>query len=202
MDAVIAPEADAAPTFTAMSNAKPEDWARLGALFLPFARELPKRVLGQLEMLHGGVHGFPVDRLEHCLQTATRAARDGRDDEYVVCALTHDLGDLICPYNHTELATALLRPFVSDANLWMVEKHGVFQKYFYGQLSEPARNARDQYAGHPFFDQTAEFCALYDQVSFDPNYQSLPLEAFAPALDRVLGAPRPGVIERVMQAAE
>lgn len=174
------------PTFTSMSAATRDEWLQVHEQFEPYALDLPKRVIVQLEMLRGGVHGFAVDRLEHSLQTATRAARDGRDAEYIVCALVHDIGDLLCPYNHTEIATALLRPFVSEANLWMVEKHGIFQSFFYGHHIGMVSNARDVFAGHPHFDRTVDFCALYDQVSFDPCYDSMPLEAFSPLLERVL----------------
>jgi predicted HD phosphohydrolase len=69
----------------------------------------------------------PADRLTHSLQTATLAYRAGEDEEYVVCALLHDLGDTLGTYNHADIAAAILKPFVSEQNHWIIEKHGIFQ---------------------------------------------------------------------------
>ena len=115
--------------FSAMTEGTAQDWQRIGAQFFPFAQELPERILKHLKLLDGDFGGFPIDRLQHSLQTATRAQRDGRDDEYVVCALLHDIGDTLGPYNHFDIAAAVLQPFVSEANLWMVRHHGIFQGY-------------------------------------------------------------------------
>ena len=98
--------------------------------------------------------GFAVDRLEHSLQTATRARRGGEDDEYVVCALLHDIGDTLGSYNHSDIAAAILKPFVSEENHWMVDKHGVFQGYYFFHYLGLDRDARDQYLGHPWYDRT------------------------------------------------
>ena len=116
-------------TFVRMQSSTAEDWRKIGAQFAPFAARLPDRVMAHLRLLEGDDGGFPVDRYTHSLQTATRALRDGRDDEYVVCALLHDVGDTLGTYNHFDIAAAILQPFVSPANAWMVRHHGIFQGY-------------------------------------------------------------------------
>src|SRR6185503_8177698 len=116
----------------------------------------------------------------------TRAHRDGRDEEYVVCALLHDTGDTLGSMNHADIATAILKPFVSEQNLWMVEKHGVFQGYYFFEHLGLDKNLREEFRSHPWFDYTEEFCAKYDQSSFDPGYESMPLDAFEPMVRNVM----------------
>ncbi len=137
---------------------------------------------------------YRISRLEHCLQTATRAERDGADDETVICALLHDIGDILAPNNHSAVAADLLAPFVSEKNEWIVRHHGLFQGYYYFHHYGMDRDARDRYRGHEHFDACADFCARWDQVSFDPDYETLPLEHFE-ARVRALFAkePRPFV---------
>src|SRR6185295_7159952 len=135
--------------FTSMEQCTPEDWAVIGGQFPAFARELPDRVLAHLRLLAGDFGGFAVDRLTHSLQTATLAHRDGRDEEYVVCALVHDIGDTLGSYNHAELAAVIVQPFVSEENHWIVKHHGIFQGYYFFHHLGLDRNQRDQYRGHP-----------------------------------------------------
>jgi predicted HD phosphohydrolase len=176
--------------FHAMAEGTVEDWEAIGRASAPHRGELPGRVLAHLRLLDNDHGGFAVDRLEHSLQTATRAHRDGRDEEYVVCALLHDIGDILLPANHAELAAAMLQPYVSEANHWMLEKHGIFQGYYFFHHIGLDRDMREQFRGHPHFEYTAQFCHLYDQNSFDPGYDSMPLDAFEPMLRRVLETPR------------
>ena len=171
--------------FHAMTEGTAEDWAIIGKSMAPFVKELPDRVLSHLKMLDGDCGGFAVDRLEHSLQTATRAFKDGRDEEYVVCALLHDMGDILGPRNHADIAAAILKPFVSEQNHWMVEQHGIFQGYYFFHYIGLDREAREQHRGHPAFEHTAQFCHLYDQAAFDPAYKSMPLSAFEPMVHRV-----------------
>jgi predicted HD phosphohydrolase len=152
----------------------------------PFIAELPDRVLAHLKMLQGDCGGFAVDRLDHCLQTATRAFKDGRDEEFVVCALLHDVGDLLGPRNHADVAAAILKPFVSEQNHWMVEKHAIFQGYYFFQHLGLDRDMREQFRAHPWFDYTADFCRVYDGPAFDPKYRAMALEDFEPMVRRVL----------------
>ena len=173
-----------------MQESTAEDWRRLTDPANGFPVAFPDRVLDHLQQLRGDTGGFAVDRLEHCLQTASRAHRDGRDEEYVVCALLHDIGDLMCPANHADMAAAMLRPYVSEQNHWMVAHHTIFQGYYYFHHLGMDRDLREHYRGHPHFEHTAAFCHRYDQNSFDPDYSSMPLEAFDPMLRRVLESPK------------
>jgi predicted HD phosphohydrolase len=176
--------------FTTMERSTVDDWAIIGASFVPFAQKLPDRVLAHLRLLDGDYGGFAVDRLTHSLQTATLAHRAGEDEEYVVCALLHDMGDTLGSFNHADIAGAILRPFVSEANQWMVEKHGIFQGYYFFHHIGLDRNAREEFRGHPWFDRTALFCEKYDGPAFDPKLETMPLEAFEPMLRRLFAAPK------------
>jgi predicted HD phosphohydrolase len=135
---------------------------------------------------------YQVSRLEHSLQTATRAERDGADDETIVCALLHDIGDVLAPANHSEVAAALLEPYVSAKNHWIVKHHGLFQGYYWFQFIGGDRNARDRYRDHEYYDACVEFCSRWDQPSFNPDYDTLPLEHFAPLVQNLFAkTPRP-----------
>ncbi|MBI5257483.1 MAG: phosphohydrolase [Burkholderiales bacterium] len=178
---------NARASFTRMEESTAEDWRAIGAEFAPFSRQLPDRVLAHLKLLDGDYGGFPIDRYQHSLQTATRAWSDGRDEEYVVCALLHDIGDTLGCFNHFDIAAAILKPFVSEANLWMVQHHGIFQGYYFFHHIGLDRDLREQYRGHPHFERTAEFCALYDNPAFDPKAETLPITEFEPMVRRVFG---------------
>lgn len=179
--------------FRSMTEGTEEDWLKIASHFGPFAAAGGARVLDHLRLLEGDYGGFPVDRLSHSLQTATRAHRDGCDEEYVVCALLHDIGDTLGAFNHPDIAAAILKPFVSESNFWMVEKHGLFQGHYFFHYLGMDRNIRDQFRGHPHFERTAEFCERYDQAAFDPGYDSMPLSAFEPMVMKLFSAPRSSV---------
>lgn len=187
-------------TFRAMQEGTPEDWAAISSHFKEFSHGLPDRVLTHLKLLDGDYGGFPIDRLQHSLQTATRAYRDGQDEEYVVCALLHDIGDTLGSFNHPDIAAAILKPFVSPENLWMVEKHGVFQGYYFFHHLGMDRHLRDQFKDHPLYQRTAEFCALYDATAFDPDYPAEPLSFFEPMLRRVFARPKQSIYKAVSEA--
>ncbi len=178
------------PTWTQFTDATREDLLAHEEADREFTAALPDRVLEHLKGLsgRGSNSALPVDRLTHCLQTATRAQRDGKDEEYVVCCLLHDIGDLLSPYRHAEIAALVLEPFVSDANHFMVRQHQVFQGYHYFDKLGFDRNARDKFRDHPHYKHAVQF-SKYDQASFDPNYDTLPLEYFAPMVQRVLSRP-------------
>ena len=176
--------------FRAMDEGTQEDWTIIARDYVGFAAGLPDRVLAHLKLLDGDFGGFPIDRLTHSLQTATRAHRDGRPESYVVMALLHDIGDTLGSYNHPEIAAAILHPFVSEEEHWICRNHGAFQGYYYFHYLGIDRNVRDKYRDSPYFDACAEFCAKYDQSAFDPAYDTLPLEFFEPMLRRVLARPR------------
>ena len=177
-------------SFTSMSDGTVADYRLLDRLEREYVRTLPDRLLDAVNALEHSLSGYQVTRREHSLQSATRALRDGRDEEYVVAALLHDVGDVLAPHSHGELVSAILRPYVREELRWVVSHHGVFQMYHYGAASGDDPNARDRFAGHPHFDACAEFCDLYDQTCFDPDYDWLELDAFEPMVRRVFAEPR------------
>jgi predicted HD phosphohydrolase len=172
-------------TFTSFAESTEADWAIIMRQLEVTQNHVADNVLAQLRMLRSDHGGFPVDRLEHSLQTATRAERDGRDEEYVLCALLHDIGDNLAPYNHPDIAAGIVKPFVSEANHWLVAHHGIFQGYYFWHHIGADRNAREAFRDSPWFEYTEEFCAKYDQTAFDPDYRSEPLEHFEPLVRAV-----------------
>ncbi len=176
--------------FTAMDNGTPDDWQIIGDNFRTYSKELPNRVLDHLRLLDGDFGGFPIDRLQHSLQSATLAYRDGRDEEYVVMALLHDIGDTLGSYNHADIAATILQPFLSEELHWIVKHHGIFQGYYFFHHIGLDRNARDEFKDHPYFDACAEFCEKYDQNAFDPDYKAESLEFFEPMVRNVMARPK------------
>ncbi len=165
--------------FTAMQDGTQADY---DLVFAHDARNVAKqadRVLGWLRQMEGE-SPYQISRLEHCLQTATRAENDGADDETIACALLHDIGDILAPANHSAVAAALLAPYVSEQNHWIVLHHGLFQGYYWFEYDGQDPNARERFKDHEFYDACVDFCARWDQVSFDPDYKTQPLEHFEP----------------------
>lgn len=185
MSAKMKPAAETASTFKSMSQSSAEDWQVICTEARESFTTLPPRLLTHLRLLDGDFGGFPVDRLQHSLQTAELAAADGRDDEYVVCALLHDIGDTLAPANHPDVAAAILYPFVDEANHWMVKHHGVFQGYNFFHHLGMDRDMREQYRSSDYFDYTAEFIAKYDDPAFDADKPTLDLALFEPMVARV-----------------
>jgi predicted HD phosphohydrolase len=181
---------NARASFVRMQDSTQQDWALIGAEFMQFVRGLPDRVIKHLQILEGDYGGFPIDRYSHSLQTATRSLRDGRDNEYVACALLHDIGDTLGSFNHPDIAAAILQPFVSEANLWMVQHHGIFQGYYFFHHLGIDRDMRESFRGHEHFERTAEFCELYDSPAFDARAETLPISEFEPILRRLFAQPR------------
>ena len=171
--------------FRSMIDGTQDDWDIIAREQKDFAPNNGKRILDHLKLLGGDYGGFPVDRLEHCLQTATRAFRAEADDETVVAALIHDIGDILSMENHAEYAASILRPFVRNETYWMIKHHAIFQGYYYYHHIGRDRDERDLYRGHPCFEMTADFCGKWDQMAFDPNYDTMPMSAFEPTLRRV-----------------
>ena len=187
--------------FREMKEGTQEDWAIIGGEYMAFAKGLPDRVLAHLKLLEGDFGGFPICRLEHSLQTATRAHRDGRDESYVVMALLHDIGDTLGTFNHPEVAASIIKPFVTEEVHWICQNHGHFQGYYYFHYLGMDRNTRDQFRGSPYFDACAEFCEKYDQAAFDPDYESESLEFFEPMVRRVMARPLASLYAKVADAA-
>ncbi len=179
-------------TFTQMADGTSEDYALLHAHEQEYIRGLPARLVAALEQLDSSFGGYQVSRLEHSLQSATRAEAAGESDEMVAAALLHDIGDGLAPLSHGELAAAILRPFVSERTHWIIRHHGLFQMYYYAHHLGGDRNARDQYRAHRWYQACVDFCENYDQNCFNPEYESRPLSYFIPLLERVFAQPRDG----------
>ncbi|WP_431898819.1 HD domain-containing protein [Nonomuraea sp. bgisy101] len=181
---------NARASFHAMTDSTAADYEIIVSETIEHMAGLPERILAHLRLLSGDHGGFAVDRLTHCLQAATRAQRAGKDDEYVLCALIHDIGDTLGSFNHADVTAAVLKPFVSERNHWMVANHDVFQgRYFFHHLGlDP--ELRERFRGHEHFEHTVEFCHEFDQTSFDPGYDTLPLEHFAPLVRELMNQPR------------
>lgn len=175
--------------FKKFAESTAEEWQFLTDKFVAYEHDLADRLLGALDRLKGGDLGYPVDRYEHSLQTATRAFRAGADEETVVCALLHDIGDDVAPVNHGALAAEILRPYVTPLNYWLVRNHEPFQGYYYNHFIGGDRFAREKHRGHPGFERTMRFCDEWDQTAFDPTYDTLPIEAFKPAVMRIFSRP-------------
>jgi len=169
-------------SFRAMQDGTREDYLLLDESERAYAVGLADRVLESLARLDHSLEGYPVSRLGHSLQAATRAARDGADEELVAAALIHDIGDELAPYNHADLAAAILRPYVRPEVTWIVAQHGLFQNYYYFGGD---RHARERLREHPWYAACVHFCAAWDQCSFDPEYRAEPLGYFEPLVRRI-----------------
>lgn len=172
-------------SFTRMIDGTTEEYAFLEKLEHQYVAKLPDRIMAAMQNLESSLSGYRVSRLEHSLQSATRAHRDERATDYVVAALIHDIGDELAPYSHSELAASILRPFVEDQLYWVIKYHGVFQMYYYGEQMGIDRNTRDRFKDHVWYDDAVTFCESYDQNCFDPAYESLPLSFFEPMVREV-----------------
>ena len=171
--------------FTRMDQGTDEDFQVLKRVHEQTLHELPDRLIQLLDSL-GSDTAYNITRRDHCLQAATRALRDGKDEEYVVVALLHDIGESLGPFNHGEVIASILRPFICRDNYFMLQQHGLFQTYFFAAHMGLNPNAREQFKGDPAYERTVEFCAKYDEVSFDPSYRNEPLSTFKPMVQRVL----------------
>ncbi len=172
-------------SFTEMSKGTKEDYIFLDKHEKNFANKTADRIIKFMSNLTETLEGYQVSRLEHSLQSATRAYKNGESEEMIVAALLHDIGDELAPMNHSEYAAAILKPYVSERTHWIVEKHGEFQMFYYAHHLGGNKNKRDKYKEHKYYEDTINFCENYDQNSFDPNYKSLPLEFFKPMVKRI-----------------
>ena len=177
-------------SFIHMADGTREEYEFLEAREQAYIAELPNRLLAALRRLDDSIGGYQVTRLGHSLQSATRAHRAGESEEMVIAALLHDIGDDLAPHAHSELAAAVLRPYVSDKTYWIIKHHGLFQMYYYAHHLGGDRHARDRFKDHPWYEDTVAFCENYDQNCFDPDYDTLPLEFFEPMLRRVMAEVR------------
>lgn len=168
--------------FRSFQESTKDDWSLIMRHIGATQDMVADNALHLLRCLASDHGGFPVTRLEHSLQTATRAEKDGRDEEYVMCALLHDIGDTLAPFNHPYIASTMVKPIVSEANHFMVAQHGIFQGYYFWHHIGLDRNAREAFRDSPYFEYTEEFCAKYDSPAFDADYKSNPLEHYEPLI--------------------
>jgi len=171
--------------FTQMKHGSKEDYELLSKFEKEFAEKLPDRILEALRNLGESMDGYQVSRLEHSLQSATRAERDGADEEMIVATLLHDIGDSLAPFNHSQLVASVLRPYVSEKVYWIMLHHGLFQEYYYAHHVGRDRNARDQFKDHQYYQDAVDFCEKWDQKSFDPEYDSFSLDHFEPMVRNI-----------------
>ena len=171
--------------FTQMKDGTKDDYLLLDKHEKKYIEGTADRIIKFMSGLNDTLEGYKITRLEHSLQTATRALNDKASDEMVVAALLHDIGDELAPLNHSEYAAAVLKPYVSEKTSWIVEKHGEFQMYYYAHHLGGNRNQREKYKGHKYYQDTLDFCEKWDQKSFDPNFKSLTLKSFEPLLKKI-----------------
>ena len=171
--------------FTEMKNGSKEDYELLEKYEKNFERKTADRLLKYLESQTTTLEGYQITRLEHSLQAATRAYKNGESEEMVVATLLHDIGDDLAPMNHSQYAASIIRPYVSKKTYWIILHHGLFQTYYSAHHLGGDRNARDKFKDHKYYQDTVDFCEKYDQSSFDPNYKSMSLEEFEPMVKKI-----------------
>lgn len=172
-------------SFTRMKDGTREEYEFLTEHEIDHTKGTADRLISALTELDESLSGYQITRLGHSVQAATRAWRDGADIDWIVAALLHDIGDIYAPYNHDEYAATILKPFVREQVTWVVEKHGDFQMLYYGHHVGGDQHKRDRHRDSPYWDDCAEFCERWDQSSFDPGYDTLPIDFFAPMVRAV-----------------
>ena len=172
-------------SFTEMKNGTKEDYLFLDKHEKDFASKTADRILKFMSGLTETLEGYQISRLEHSLQSATRAHRNGETEEMVVACLLHDIGDELAPMNHSQYAASIIRPYVSEKTYWIINHHGLFQTFYSAHHLGGDRNARDKFKDHRYYQATVDFCEKYDQSSFDPDYKSMTLKEFEPMVKRI-----------------
>jgi predicted HD phosphohydrolase len=177
-------------TFTRMDESTAEQWKVIGVETMRNQPRVAEQLLAMLRQLAAITDGFATDQLTHCLQTATLAEKAGADDEVVFASLCHDVGKVVSVFNHPAIAAEMIRPFVRDDVYHMIRCHQDFQgRHYYAHFGGDP-DAREQYRGEPWFDLTARFADEWDQVAFDPDAETYPLDHFEPLVRRITAAPR------------
>ena len=171
--------------FTEMKNGSKDDYKLLEEYEKKFERETANRILKYLATQTTTLEGYPITRLEHSLQAATRAFKNEESEEMIVATLLHDIGDDLAPMNHSQYAASIIKPYVSVKTFWIINYHGLFQTYYNAHYLGGDRNLRDKFKDHKYYEATIDFCENYDQSSFDPNYKNMNLEDFSPMVKRV-----------------
>ena len=179
-----------ATTFTRMDESTAEQWSVIGKETFNHQPQVAEKVLEMLRECKSLVLGFAVDQLTHCLQTATLAEKAGADEEWIVASLCHDIGKTISVFNHDAIAAEVLRPYVRDEVYLSIRHHQDFQgRHYYANFGKDP-DARHKYDGAEWFDAAARFADEWDQIAFDPDAETYPLEHFEPMVRRVFASPR------------
>ena len=172
-------------SFKEMKKGTKKDYLLLDRHEKKFIKSTADRILNFMSTFNSTLEGYQISRLEHSLQTATRALNDKADDEMIVAALLHDIGDELAPLNHAEYAASVLKPYVSEKIHWIIEQHGIFQTYYYAHHLGGNKNKRDKFKGHKYYIDAVNFCENWDQKSFDPNFKSMTLKDFEPLVKKI-----------------
>lgn len=172
-------------SFVHMADGTKEDYELLDRLEEHYNETLPDRLLEALDGLKNSLSGYKVSRYEHSLQSATHAYNRGEDEEMIVAALLHDIGDVLAPYTHGEMVAAIFKPYMSEKTCWIIKYHGLFQRYYYAHHKGEDRHARDRFKDHEWYQDCIDFCEYYDQNCFDPNFETKPIEFFEPMVRRI-----------------
>jgi predicted HD phosphohydrolase len=176
-------------SFTRMDESTAEQWAVIGSHTMERQGRVAERVLAMLRSLAGITDGFAVDQLTHSLQTAARAERAGADDELVVASLCHDIGKAVSVPNHPHISAEILKVYVRDDVYRVIDAHQDFQgKHYYAHFGGDP-DAREAYRGAPWFDLAEQFADEWDQVAFDPDYDTPGLDHFEARLRSVFATP-------------
>jgi hypothetical protein len=176
-----------------LDDLRAADWALLGRQRRVFDAE--QQAEHALRMLRASAadpaFGYEINNYRHSLQAATAAMQDGRDEEYIVVTLFHDVGFTTCPDTHGAFAAALLAPYVGEASRWVLEQHQIFQAHHCHEHPDEAVDpaARERWRGHPHFAATADFVARYDVTTIVAGLPEAPIEVFAPMVRRILARP-------------
>jgi len=177
-------------TFTRMDESTAEEWAVIGQETSRNQGRVAERVLGLLRSLSDITDGFATDQLTHCLQTATLAQLAGADDEMVVASLCHDIGKAISVPNHGAIAAEMLKPYVRPDVYHSIKHHQDFQGRHYYNHFGMSTELREQYRDQSWFALCEQFTDDWDQVAFDPNGHTEPLEHFEPLVREIFAKPR------------
>ena len=176
--------------FTEMKDGDKEDYLLLKELEKSYISMTSDRIIEELKRQGTiSLEGYQITRLEHGLQSGTRAFRDGADIDWIIGALLHDIGDGLAPQNHDRMSAEVIRPFVREEVSWVVEHHGIFQMIYYAHHYGWDKDARDRFKDHPCFDMCSTFCERWDQKSFDPEYENKDLDFFKPLIKEVFSRP-------------
>ncbi len=172
-------------SFKQMKDGTKEDYLLLDKHEKKYIEGTADRLIKFMGGLNSTLEGYQVSRLEHSLQTATRAFHDKASEDMIVASLFHDIGDELAPLNHAEYAAAVLKPYVSEKIYWIIEKHGIFQTYYYAHHLGGDNLKRDKFKGHKYYNDAINFCENWDQKSFDPNFKSMTLKDFEPLVKKI-----------------